>query len=666
MGLKKSLLLVLCILGATFLWPGQSKAAPGHTIRIAGDDNYPPYEYVDENGIYKGFNVDIMRAVAIELGLDIELVPMTWQEALLALENGSIDAIQGMTRSSIREEKFSFSEALVVNSQAIFVRKETNYVSELQDLAGTAVAIQEGDISSELIRSIPKVLPVVKENQEQAIKALLAGEVEAFIGNRLTGLYVLQKGKHFDQVKIVGEPLHPTEYGSAVLKGNTEALALLNQGIAAIKKNGTYDKIYRKWFGETFQDASLFWKRLLAAATLALVLTFALIIAIVSWNKSLKKEVERRTQELAAVNAELQARQTKLEQSNRLRGKILESTLNGIITFNQDGRVLTANSAAKALLGTDTLLGLSWTEMGLDKTLEAEALDQAFKGFVWRKDVEWAIRLGDTRFVNCSISPIRGPGGIVEGAILVLHDATEEKKLKDTLYHNDKMQALGRLAAGIAHELRNPLTAMKAYIDLLPAKFANQKFRQQVVEVVPKEMQRLNNLVGVLLDYARPKKTLPQHICLAEVVQEVLTLFAAHLKQKHIAVSCQCPPLVFRADEQQIKQVLVNILLNSIEAIGESGSIEIAGFLEGRHVLIQIKDTGCGIPPEALGKIYDPFYTLKPGGYGLGLAICYQLVKDNGGSIYFTSNPGTGTTATVYLPAALEEDNTEHVQHPDH
>lgn len=644
-------LLFLCL-----LFPVSSQAAPGHTIRIAGDENYPPYEYVDDNGMYKGFNVDIMRAVAIELGLDIELLPMTWQEALVALENGQVDAIQGMTKSKIREERFAFTEALVVNSQAIFVRKETNYVTELKDLAGMRVAFQAGDISNELLRDIPEVIPIIKDDQEQAMEALLAGEVEAFVGNRLTGLYILQKERQYDKIKVVGEPLYSTEYCSAVLKGNTQTLALINKGIAAIKANGTYDKIYRKWFGETFVDASRFWKRLLVASIIVLLFTLGLIIATMSWNRGLKREVERRTRELAAANDELYARQLKLEQSNRWRGKILESNLDAIITFNQQGQVLTANSAAKALLGKEISPGLTWGDLGLDQKLGSDVLNKALTGTVWRRDLEWVKNQTERRFIDCSLSPIKGPEEVVEGVILVLHDYTEEKKLKDALYQNDKMQALGRLAAGIAHELRNPLTAIKAYIDLLPMKFDNDNFRQQIIATVPQEMQRLNNIVSVLLDYARPKPITPQRVELSEIIQEVLTLFAAHVKQKYIEMTANYEPAAFWADGHQIKQVLINILLNSIEAVGDGGKIAITGCKQGNQIMLKIQDNGCGIPPEALDKIFDPFYTLKPGGYGLGLAICYQLLKDNGGIICYTSNPGEGTTATVYLPAAPEEE----------
>ncbi len=195
-----------------------------------------------------GFNVDMMRAIAIELGIEIELIPMGWQEAMDALESGEVDAVQGMTRSALREEKFDFSLPLVTNSQAIFVLKETNYISTLDDLAGKKASFQLGDISYELGgRDIKDIERYIKINQEEAIDLLLNGKVDAFVGNRLTGIYYLQREGNFDKVKIVGgEPMHITEYCTSVQKGDTEVLDIINQGLDGIKKNGNYDKIYKK------------------------------------------------------------------------------------------------------------------------------------------------------------------------------------------------------------------------------------------------------------------------------------------------------------------------------------------------------------------------------------------------------------------------------------
>jgi len=656
--MKKGILLTIILILMFISLPSVTKAmdygsmeSPNHVevIKIAGDKNYPPYEYVDENGNYKGFNVDIMRAIAIELGIDIEIIPMTWNEALIALENGEVDAIQGMTKSRVREKVFSFTDALVENSQAIFVRKDTNYISDLSDLSGVKVAFQKGDISSEAIDKFQGIIPVVKENQYLAMDALLMGEVDAIIGNRLTGLYYLQKGKKANEVKIVGEPMYVTEYSSATLKKNTETLEVLNKGINGIKKNGTYDKIYKKWFGETFNNNDPYWRRLLFILTIVLLGALTIIAIIFHWNRVLKKEVENRTEEL-------QLQQEKLDKSNRLRGKILESIVSGIIAFNNKGQVLTANYNAKDLLEMDIEAGTDWRDLRLNDEIQEEDFVKALNGQSWRRNVNWTRGNGEERFVHCNILPIRGPEEN-EGVILLLHDYTKEKNLEDMVNHNDKMQALGKLSAGIAHELRNPLTSIKAFVDLIPEKIENPNFREQLIKIVPQEIQRLNNLVSLLLDYSKPKASSPQIIFLPAMLDEILFLFSMQLVKNNIKVEKNLLPLSFWADIQQIKQVMINIILNGIEAIGENGKIVINSYLSDKKLVIETIDNGCGIPQEKIAKVFDPFFTMKKHGYGIGLSISHQLVKENKGEIHIDSTIGEGTTVSVQFPAIIEKED---------
>lgn len=641
--MKRKLLAFIILL---IFFPFPSYADPRETIRIAGDENYPPYEFVDKTGVYKGFNVDIMRAVAIELGIDVELTPMTWENALRALESGEVDVIQGMNRSEIREEKFSFTDELVINSQVIFVRKDTHNITELNDLEGLVVAIQSGDISEEFVKKIPRIKVVVSSNQELAIESLLNGSVDAYLGNRLTGLYVLQNMKRYMEVKIVGDPLNSTEYCSATLKSNTNVLALMNQGIVKIKQNGTYDKIYRKWFGETLEDKSQVFKRWLIISCIIIIITTVLAALVFYWNRSLKKMVAFKTLELADVNKELRIQQTRLEQSNRQRGKILENIQSGIVAFDQNGEVLASNFAAKDILNQSPDQNVTFLELNFTDEIVA-GYESARQGTVWRKEIEWASASREVLNIDCVISPIKGPDESVEGVLMIFHDYTESKRLKDVLNNDDKMRALGNLAAGIAHELRNPLTAMKAFIDMIPYKFDNADFREQMTAILNLEMQRLNSLVSMLLDYVKPRATEPKPFLLNHSIEEVLTLFATPLCQKNIQVHFESKDTPICADEQQIKQVLVNLLINSMEAIRDKGDIIISTYQDEGQTTLELKDNGCGIPPDALSKIFEPFYTLKANGYGLGLSICYQLISDNRGSISFESEEGTGTVATI-------------------
>ncbi|KAB3530031.1 transporter substrate-binding domain-containing protein [Alkaliphilus serpentinus] len=622
-------------------------------IRVAGDINYPPYEYLDENGNYKGFNVDIMRAIAIELGLDIELIPMNWDQALGALRKGEVDAIQGMTKSEIREEVFSFTLPLITNSQAIFVRRDNTYISNVKDLTGIKVAFQKDDISYELINNNNiNIIPIVKRDQPAAIDALLSGEVEVFVGNRLTGLYYLQKNKKLNEIKIVGEPMYVTEYCAATLKGDKEILNLLNSGIDKIKTNGTYDKIYKKWFGETFDRDNTYWKELVHYTLLGFIAALLAIMAIGYWNRLLKKEVHKRTNEL-------RLQKKILDKSNRLRGNILESIVSGIIAFNQKEEILISNSFAQEILNKELSPGISWGALDLDKILDDDGLRKALWGEKWRRNIQIIKEDGEKHYIDCSIAPIKGPDEI-EGAIVHLHDYTKEKQLQDIVTHNDKMQALGKLSAGIAHELRNPLTSIKAFVDLIPQKLDDNIFREKLMEIVPQEIQRLDGLVKMLLDYSKPKASKPQVVLFNNIVDEILGLFILKLKNMDIKVINNSSPLSIWVDKSQIKQVLINIILNAIDAMNQGGTIIIDGYQKEDNIYIIITDDGHGISEDVIEKVFDPFFTLKKHGYGIGLAISHQLVKENGGDISITSTIGQGTQVVITLPHASNRGGKTH------
>ncbi|MCK9445018.1 MAG: transporter substrate-binding domain-containing protein [Tissierellaceae bacterium] len=520
-------LLIFCLISYLFI-PTMSFSEEFYKrpIRVSGDNNYPPYEFIDDNDNFRGFNVDIIRAIAIELGIEIDLVSNSWEDTMDLLKKGEIDAVQGMTITPEREKTYDFTDEIVMNSQSIFVLRSTENISSLDDLIGKKIAIQSEDVTSEIVSAVQGIDVTEKINQKDALQSLITGEVDAYVGNRLTGIYYVQSFGLTNTVKIVGEQLYPTKYCIAVQRGNDELLHLLNSGLRAIKENGTYDKIFEKWFGETIPDINLRWRKLLYVSLIALSISIVSIFIIYYWNKTLKKEVEIQTKEVI--------------------------------------------------------------------------------------------------------------------------------KLNNMIMHNDKMQALGKLSAGIAHELRNPLTSIKAFVDLLPLKYEDKSFRDELIKIVPREISRLNDLVETMLDYSKPKNPNPRKISLNELLSDILTLLKQKLNEKKIVVSLRNVDVFFYADESQMKQILINIILNSIDAIESTGQIWIEGNVYFSSVSISIKDDGIGIPDEEKDKLFDPFYSSKKNSYGIGLSVTDRLVRDNRGEIQVFSQLNQGTTVLINMPIGPE------------
>lgn len=524
---------ILSVLLLSVMLPGAAAvdivpSEPRKVMRVAGDNSFPPFEFV-ANGTFQGFNVDMLNALSLETGISFEFYPMPWSEAIKALESGKVDAVQGMKYSQERAQSYRFSEPYFTSSQGIFVRKDSYSVHSLADLQHRKIAVQEGDISSEAMQRIPNATVLAAENQEEAIRLLLGGQVDAFIGNQITGQYVLQKNRQQDQVKLVGDPIAPTDYGLVVLKKNEAQLGEINHGLRELKSNGTYAKIERKWFGEYIYPSAPRLKELLTYVVAGLVITAAVLLLILWWNLTLKRELKKR------LNA--------------------------------------------------------------------------------------------------------------------------YKKTLDELARRDRLQSLGQLVAGIAHEIRNPITSILSYSQALPFKYDNKEYREFFTMHVTEEVMRLNRIVTELLDFARekpPEKTLFK---LEETVRAVALFFHNLFEEKRIVVQLDVPDSAYVwADAQQIKQVLINLIRNAIDAMPGGGTLRIAAQEGQPFVIVEMEDTGEGIDADDLPKIFEPFFTKKAGGVGLGLSICYQLARDNRGEIEVTSEKGAGTRIVLKLPSQLEED----------
>lgn len=285
---------------------------PKIKLRIAGDNNFKPYEYVDEKGEYKGFNVDIMRAIEETMDIEIELIPMRWSDAVSAMENREVDGIQGMSKTEERKTKYSFIESTIINYHSIFIDKNKNHIREIEDLKGLRIAYQEKDVQEERIKEIPQIISIPRANQMEGIEALLDGEADAFIGNRITAIYHLNNIRKTNKVKTIGEPLGETAYGPVTLPENRLAYRILEEGLTRIKQDGTYDKIYKRWFGDQLSHGHFVFKTYMKYIIIGIGVVSLLLLFFFIWNKRLQQEVEKRTNELENANKDLRVHQEKI------------------------------------------------------------------------------------------------------------------------------------------------------------------------------------------------------------------------------------------------------------------------------------------------------------------------------------------------------------------
>jgi two-component system, NtrC family, sensor histidine kinase HydH len=239
--------------------------------------------------------------------------------------------------------------------------------------------------------------------------------------------------------------------------------------------------------------------------------------------------------------------------------------------------------------------------------------------------------------------------------VLADRDHAQQRRLEqnvETLRRADRLAAIGQLSAGLAHEIRNPLASIEGAAEILANDDTDEATRAEFAGLIKKECARLSRLLTRLLDYARPRKPDYRATPVPPLIESVARLIHHSAQQARVQVvlelSNQMPDLW--CDPEQIRQVLLNLALNGVQAMSQGGTLRISALATGRAIEIRVKDEGAGIPPENLTRLFDPFFTTRTNGTGLGLPIVQQIVNQHGGTVDVDSTVGSGTTFTVRLP----------------
>lgn len=393
------------------------------SIIVGIDENYPPHEYV-KDGEIKGFNVDLMEAIANEINESVEFKPMKWEFAIEALKNGSIDALF-MAMHEEREKFFDFSQPILDLKLAIFVKENIYGIANINDLAGHTVAVEADDIASVILKEkVPEAIIIEVENQSKALELVENGEAKAFFGNYYTGLYLINK-LGYEDIKIIGEKLDIGKRCIAVKKGNHALLNKLNYGIEKIKKSGKYDEIYEIWFGKKVYYGKGIPKWILYSlfALIAIIAVGAGVLGV--GNYVLKRKVDEKTTEIITFKNYLE--------------NILENAPIAILRVDKDFKLIYENPEMERLIGI--LIDKESKAMGKDlrelpsvkKFLEEIKSEDIFEKLLRGERIEgegWFTSIyGKPSYIRFKGIPLF-EGGKFSGAIFIADDITERKKIE--------------------------------------------------------------------------------------------------------------------------------------------------------------------------------------------------------------------------------------------
>lgn len=669
------ILIAFLLIPSVAVFSAERTAPTNHAIRIAFDPSLPPYQFY-EDGMYQGFFIDLINRIAKEGLIDIELIPMSRNESLEKFKSNDIDIIMGIRYFYDLEDIMNVSDSLVNSTVSITMLSEkTDKIKNILNIEPIVIAVERDSVEFEFVKNIKKANYNLAFNQESVIELLLMGRADMMIGVRHVAEYILDKNNLTDKYTINNSYETPVDYYLGVGKDNVGLLNIINAELRKLKINGEYEKIYNKWINDkNIENQKRIDRNFRIMAVVVAAALFVLLTAG-AVNVQLQRRIDQKTKELSTANTKLEKKILEIRNSNELKNFMCESSPRGIVIFDNEGKISVMNERSMEICDLSeapiggSVYTLSPVNIMLENNVE-RVLNHGESYTCKEMTYNAANRQWIFRYV---IYPLNDYEKKTRGAIITIEDITDEKLLKEQAAEKEKNRALVQIISGIAHEIRNPLTSIKTYVELLPRKKDNEEFQKQIARVVPHEVERVNKLIENLIDYVKPRIRNEERAKVADVIESCVLLFKPVVNSKNIDLNTNVDLSLYAViDKNQIKQVIINLMLNAIDAVTEMrnysdlrDAFEItvsAAYVDGK-ICLSVADNGIGMTPDELKNVFELFYTTKVKGSGIGLSLSKQIVEDNHGEILIESVKYQGTKFSIFLKGdanAYEKENPDH------
>ena len=709
----KALAVVAAILLAVI--PG-GQADQAVVLRVGSEVEFPPYAFVDQTGQAAGFSVDLIRAVAEVMGLRIEITTGTWDSVWSRLVAGQLDVLPIVALLPDRAQLVDFSLPHTETYDAFFVRRGSPAFANIEAAQGKEIVVMRSDAAHHALmeKHFQGHLTLV-DTIPAGLSLVASGRHDAFLCSKLIGSLTLQK---LGGIKLsVGPPIpdYKRTFSFAVKQGNPELLEKLNQGLMIIKANGEYQRIHDRWL--SVYDPWSRWKRYLAPVALAiLAVIIAGGIGLMSLRRMVRKATQElaeknerlrqiqegletaiaeRTAELQSANAGLQVEVAERKRTeDALRES--ESHFRGYFELGLIGMAITSvekgwmqfNDRMCEMLGytREELRQKTWAQLTHPDDLEKDnaqfhrVLLGEIEGYGLNK--RFLRKDGGVIHAELSIKCLRREDGSVDHFMVMVSDVTERKRAqaeKEKLeFQNRQLQkaeSLGRMAGAIAHHFNNQLQAVMMSLQMAINELPKNGMDGESLIEAMLSARKAAKVSTLMLTYLGQTTAKHEPLYLCDACQQQLAMLQASLpKDMVLETDFPTPGPVIHANTNQIQQVLVNLVTNAWEALGApKGSIRVAvkticaaGIpVENRFPVdwrsqdtdcacLEVTDAGCGIASEDIDKLFDPFFSTKFTGRGLGLAVVLGIVRAHGGCVTVESQPSRGSVLRVFLPLSAE------------
>jgi len=601
------------------------------------DQNAPPLRYLDENtGQYKGIVIDYLRALSIELGVEIEYKPLIWEEALLQLEHGETDLCD-MYPSPARAEVYLFSDPIYNQKSIILTNTEKHNIQSYIELENKIVAAQLGDYAVDyLTDNLGTVSFKYTDDYKESIELLIKGQVDAVVGDEPVVNFFMKEMSLADRYKIVDQPLFERESVLSLTKSEEKLQTIINKGIYNLKKKKTMEKIYAKWYGVS----APFVKENIAEKIVLAVLVFTSIVVMiiyifVSWNKLLKIEVFKRTKELNASRSDLQT--------------TFDSLLHLMVVLDEKKNIINTNKAfSKAInMKREDILGKNADT--IIPFVITKVVDDTFTdGMNHQEELKF-----EGRIYDITTYPMGKEEEAISKILVMARDVTKVRLSEQKLLQSNKIEAVGQLAAGVAHEIRNPLGLIRNYCYILKNALSEEN-KEEVIEVIESSVEKASDIINNLLNFSRLSGEEVELVNIRKFMEDILKLEHKLMSSNDIEAVLECEDNISCiVNKESLNHIFINLVSNAVDAMPNGGKLTISCRKDvGDKLILECSDNGTGIEKETIKNIFNPFFTTKaPGsGTGLGLYLTFNEVEKLNGEIKVESEIGVGTKFIITLP----------------
>ncbi len=592
-----------------------------------------PLSY-EENGEVKGIIVDYMECLGTTLGIEVNNVSIDKNQALQIIVEDEVD-VSNIAPTKKKNQKLNFSQSIYYLKGIVAVTADNTDIKIIEDLDETSVIVIEDDYDDDLFSKFSSldlnIHLVYAKSIPEAIQMLLDGKGDAIAGDEMLIQYYAESMGVKKQISILKDELYAKKVSIAVNDGQDVLLEVLNKGILQLKKDNVLHNLQISWFGSSnssFKDTR---ENLWIPVFFAAFFGFAILLYI--WDSILRKQIKLATIEINNQKIELRT--------------IIDTIDSCLVVINEKGIIVEANLEAVQFTG------LSYEEL-IDKDINTiNIIGDVYKQYKSNGKKTQKLK-GSYYNVNENSFTTN-----TKKQLLLISDVTESVIAERKLRQENKMTAIGQLSAGLAHEIRNPLGLIKNYKYII-AGYATDEISKHAVDIIDNSAERINNLIENLLKFSKLGNEKSEWFDLSNTVKNVMLLEEkkAESEQVDIQITMETPFLVY-SNEETIRLVLFNLINNALEALGryvttKQKEIKVVIDRYDSNVRIRIMDNGVGISEENIENIFNPFFTTKESGTGLGLYIVSTELEKVQGTISVISREEIETIFTVLIPTEME------------